>query len=194
MNELVKALGKFVNRDVPYVIGGYSVILCFLYLFDIDIPKEISLPFVLFSASIAHIIGYAIQDSLSFTGITNTSMMITPRSFMKKLFKRWAMEEWNVPDDFDFIKTYLRLYSESKTDLLSVIERILFMKQIGTTMGSSFFVCAILLLLKAFNAPTPFHISMFFVVMLFSIVLIVLGWLQAMQLQIFLYRSKNILP
>lgn len=191
MNELVKALSKFINRDIPYVMGGSAVILCFLYLFDIKIPKEFPLPITLLIVGIAYVLGYAIQDGISFTLITNTSMIVTPNKLMKKLFKKWAREDWNVPDDFDSIGVYLALYNDQKIDVLAPIERIIFLKHIGTTMGASFLVCTILLGIKSVSQPTALNISISTVTLIFSILLIFLGWLQVMQLNSTLYKLSS---
>ena len=181
MNEFVKAISRFVTRDIPYIVGGTSVILCFLYLLDAHITKDIPLPFILFYAGIAYVLGYAIKDGLSLLRIICTGIRVTPNRLLIFLFNRWTGGPWKTPNDFDAEHMYLQLYTEPKNEALVPIERIISLMSLAHTMGTTWLICTILLGLKCFIDPNPFNLSLCFFSLILSVILILLGWLQLMQ-------------
>ncbi len=76
MNELVKALGRFIRRDLVFIFGGASVMISFLCYYGKwdstpKIPEPSSL-WIVFGVGIAYFIGYAIQDGSSLTPFVTT--------------------------------------------------------------------------------------------------------------------------
>lgn len=76
MDGIIKALGKFLTRDIMYVIGGLSFLLSFSYAFGfilnyLDILLENNIAFLVF-LGISYVTGYINQEILSFTPILTT--------------------------------------------------------------------------------------------------------------------------
>src|SRR5467141_701231 len=100
MDSLVRALGRFVTRDIPYVIGGSSMILVFLKLMNYQFPTDPADPLtpstalLLLAVGIAHPLGYAVEETMSLMCLVNTSIVIKhswlSKHFLKPCFERWA--------------------------------------------------------------------------------------------------------
>ena len=65
MNELIKTLKNFLVRDLIYIIGGSTVIICLSYSFGILCKSSLPTPYYLFIVGIAYAIGYTIQEIFS---------------------------------------------------------------------------------------------------------------------------------
>ena len=101
MSELIKALGRFVARDLIYVIGGTTVILSFLYLFNCLSSDELPLAYSLFGAGLAYVVGYAIQDLCCLVGLVTMADYFEPNCFVKRLYRRFTREDWCPIERFD---------------------------------------------------------------------------------------------
>lgn len=200
MNELVKALKNFIVRDIIYIIGGVSVILSFLYLFNrIDIiVKETHTAIYLFIAGIAYVIGYCLQDTFSLFGIVTTASYFKPCRLQKWLYKRLERKDnWKDIPKFDPIEADIKIdYAKDYPDSKAFRERITALMQIGTTMGPCGIVSGLLLVIKAFintKCHFSFNITLAGVVSIISLLLILVGWIKAIQLMEYTYHlSLNI--
>jgi len=165
MDELVRALKNFIVRDIIYIIGGASVILSFLYLFNrICIITDSDCTFVwLFAIGISYVIGYCLQESFSLLRFVTTANYFQPRFPLTWLYRRSQHEEWkgifpditNGPNCQEEIYKKMReadmeINEKASPDNKTFRERITYHMMIGTTIGPCAFVSGIILLIKAF--------------------------------------------
>ncbi len=69
MDELIKALGRFVARDLVFIVGGSTVILSTVYSFGRLSAVDLSVPYYLLGAGFSYVLGYAIQGLFGLTPI-----------------------------------------------------------------------------------------------------------------------------
>ncbi len=192
MEEIGKVLGRFATRDIPFIVGGVSVIFSFLWLVDIPIPINPSISIVIFTAGIGYVIGYAIQDGLRLISLVNASVEIKSNKFLRFCYARWMQRPWMVDSEFDAVAEYFRMYQELNTESLAPIDRIISLKQVGNAVGGSWLVCCFLLLAKSLAVPSRISWALCLATGAFSLLLILLGWLQAMHLnEILFQRNKH---
>lgn len=179
MSELIKALRNFITRDLLYVVGGTSVIAAFLYLFDrlpdSDPPIEVSL----FVAGIGYVVGYAIQDGLSLTRIVNTEYLQRPPWWVRKLYRVNTGHEWSVSVNVDVATAMMVVVEKSPPRVLAELNRIITLKHVGTTMGSSGLVASVMLIVRAAMRDDQFDTALAAGCSIMTIVLILLAWLQS---------------
>ncbi len=200
MNELVKALKNFVVRDIIYIIGGSSVIVSFLYLFNKTdmLGKETHTAIYLLVAGLAYIIGYCIQDTASWIRIVTTASFFEPWPSLIWFYRRFLHREW-VPIFPDIVdaeerrneiferldKAELIIQEKTSVDNKAERDRIISLMHMGTTMGPCSLVSGILLFIKAFidrNYTFRFNITLTVSVLIISGLMIVLAWIKALQL------------
>ncbi|HCO95357.1 MAG TPA: hypothetical protein DIU00_15645 [Phycisphaerales bacterium] len=199
MNELVKALKNFVVRDIIYIIGGSSVIVSFLYLFNkTDIHgKEIHTAIYILIAGLAYIIGYCIQDTASWIHIVTTASFFKPWRSLIWFYERFLHRKWKpIFSDIEgedrrnkilerLDQAELIIQEKVSLDNKTERERIISLMHMGTTMGPCSFVSGILLLIKAFvdgNCTFRFNITLAVSVLIISGLMIVLAWIKALEL------------
>ena len=205
MNELFKALKNFIVRDIIYIIGGASVILSFLYLFDkISIIEKCSTFIYLYIAGIAYAIGYCIQDiSTLFNFVTTTYYFKVP-SYLQRLYKRFTRQPWKDVPKFG-MNEVIQINEKAHEDNKYELQRIISLMQVGTTMGPCAILSGLLLYcklpfiflessygcsltgLKVILENLLFVWALAGVVILIGILLILLGWLKAAQQMKFTY-------
>jgi len=185
MNEFIKAVSKFISRDVSFVIGGGSIIGSFIFLFDPKLLKDLQpLPiwFLLFLAAVAYVVGFVTQEGFSLMSIVTTAAISPGKNYLKHLFEVWDRSKWEVPDYFNDLKWYLSVLDSGDKNqrLIDCIERIINLQIMGAAVGSSWFVSTVLLTVKSCLEPEPVNIAMTFFTLMFSVVLIECSWLQGM--------------
>jgi hypothetical protein len=190
MGELVKAFKDFIARDLIFIIGGSSVILAFLYLFDCFHPYDpFPVPYYLIAAGIAYTVGYALQDFSCLIGFVTTARLHTkqPNCFVQCLYSRFLRgEPWENTKGLDLDRA--ADWIKEKPHQRAEYERIITLMQVGTTMGPCSFVSEVLVLLKSFSGAGDFNCVLGILALLFSVILILLGWLKAAQQTQFLAR------
>jgi len=165
MNELVKALKNFIVRDIIYIIGGASVILSFLYLFNkLDIiGKEIPTAVYLFLAGIAYVIGYCIQELFSLAHIVTTASYFEPWLILRRLYYSFLHRPWtdifpDIPDGEQrrehifrrLDEAELKIQEKACPDNKAERERLISLMLVGTSIGPCSLVSGFLLLYKAY--------------------------------------------
>jgi len=194
MDSLVRALGRFVQRDIPYVIGGSSIILAFLKLIDFDFTTDPPTALLLLTVGIAHPVGYIVEGTMSLTPLVNTSIVIKhgclSGPFLKGCFERWARKSWTVPPHFDAHRAYYRMYGKPPEETAS-IERVVFLKQIGTAIGSCWLVCSFLFAASWYRSGNSKLLVVAGVACFVSLLLTLFGWLQAMEANLALFDDSE---
>ena len=144
MQELVKALGVFLGRDLFFVLGGVAVLVAFLGL----PPKELPTPYAVVLAGFAYVVGFVTQELFSIARVVTTAPIFQPGRFTRWLYYRHRQERWVQPGEFDLEKARERI-DEALEATRSRYERIVVLKQLGTTMGSSLIVSGVVVLLRS---------------------------------------------
>jgi len=205
MNELFKALKNFIVRDIIYIIGGASVILSYLYLFDkISIIEKCSTFGYLYIAGIGYAIGYCIQDIFSVFGLTTTEYYFEVPYHIKQIYEHFARQPWKDVPKFG-MNEVIQINEKAHEDNKYELQRIISLMQVGTTMGPCAILSGLLLYCKFpfifLESPYGFSLTglkvilenLLFVwalagvVILIGILLILLGWLKAAQQMKFTY-------
>lgn len=152
MDELAKAFKDFIARDLIFIIGGSSVVLAFLYLFDCFHPYDrFPVPYYLIAAGIAYTIGYALQDFFCLTPLVKTTYLYpTPSNcFVQCLYSRFLRgKPWADTQGLDLDRA--DDWIKEKPHQRAEYERIITLMQVGTTMGPCSLVSGVLVLLKSF--------------------------------------------
>jgi len=200
MNELVKTLKNFIVRDIIYIIGGSSVIVSFLYLFNKTdaFGKEIHTAIYLLVAGLAYMIGYCIQETASWIRIVTTASFFEPWPILTWFYCRFLHRKWepifsdiaegeyrrnNILERLD--QAELIIKEEASEDNKAERDRIISLMHMGTTMGPCSLVSCILLLIKAIidiNCSLGFNITILVSVLIIGGLMIVLAWIKALQL------------
>ena len=183
MNEFVRSLRHFIARDVIYIVGGGTVLLSFLYLFDKIPEKDISTPYFLFVAGIAYVVGYAVQDGGSLIGLTTTSYSYRPGRFTCFWFETLQRRPFpKIPKEFNFHKKVQELYDiKNNEEFLSSFRRIINLLQVGATMGPSSLLSGGILGFKAYETKTYFDFSLSAGAIIFGFLFIVHSWIKVAQ-------------
>lgn len=193
MDALVRALGRFAARDIPYLIGGMSVILAFLTLIEIPFPTDPSTAQLLLFVGIAYPVGYVVPEAISLTGLLNTSIVLKDKRLLpllKPCFRRWARKGWSVPPDFNAHSAYYRMYAKP-ADEVAPIERVMFLEHIGTAIGSSWLICALLFAGSWSRTGNSKFLVVAATALVLSLLLILFGWLQLMEANLALCQSEE---
>lgn len=144
MNELVKSLRHFVVRDIVFMIGGGIVISSFFYVFPELRPKHDDHVVVfLFIAGLSYVIGYGIQDGANWLGLTKVAPAHKLScALTKHAYKRITGEEWaDIIKEVNFREAERCIDADNAEGVR--LERIIGLKQVGTTVGPCCFVASI---------------------------------------------------
>jgi len=185
MNDVVKSIGKYFARDFLYFLGGTCVIVCFLYLKGIVPRREFKNYELFFIVSIGYVVGYLNQEFGSIIHITTTQR---PKEKICLIYK-WIFKRFTGRDfDESILKrteqiNFHDVPRESKR--YDEFQRIIFHKQVGTTMSSNLLICSIILMLK-FYFPIHFKrdeltLPLLIACIFMSIVLIAVAWIKLLQ-------------
>ena len=191
MNALIQAFSRFLGRDIPYILGGSSIILSVFYLFDIPFKQKIETPYILLLTGFSYVIGYSVQDGISLTPIANTSLRIRPNRFLLWLFKRWSQREWKVSVDFDAWENYFQSYAHLSKEAHDPIERIITLHHVGITMGTNWLIVSLVLFAKTIIDFSMINLFLLISLFVLSLLLLLLGWLQGMEKMLALYQMKD---
>lgn len=182
MDELVKALKDFITRDLLYVVGGGTVGLSFCYLFQVQVPPTPSTAMALLAAGIAYGIGYAIQDGLSLTPIISTAPVVSPGPIVRSLYRRFMGDDWTSIKPNEFSEAQEAFTTIASDRDYAQWNRIVSLKHIGSTLGSSGLVAAVLLVVAAARSRGEcFAVALAAGSLILSATLVGLSWVKGAQ-------------
>jgi UDP-N-acetylmuramyl pentapeptide phosphotransferase/UDP-N-acetylglucosamine-1-phosphate transferase len=203
MKLLENLINKFFTRDLYYIIGGASIILSFLFYYNIfPFEKDIASYLVIFILLISYVIGYLIQELFSLFRIVRTTL---PRQikiidgFLYWIFVGKKCESRGTNRDYQKLDTDLKEAFNEKNmiESLSQFKRIISLKQIGATIGSNWLICSIIILLKYFNdveSASKINILILGVVIfIFSLVAIVINRIKLANQIESIYQNLNLI-
>ena len=180
MSELIKIFKDFISRDIIYIFGGSSVIISFMYYYNqLNISNLSTFEYV-FLCAFGYVIGFIIQETLSMVGIITTAHF-KPGKIVKYFYRLFTKSEWEDIIGLDQVEKQLAFYEKAPERIITQIERIITLKHIGTTIGSSFLVSSVILLFKFIETKSNYDLTIFISVLTFSILLIIQSWIKGAQ-------------
>jgi len=186
MSEIVKGLGKFLGRDVMYVLGGITFLLSILYA--VGIMKSTmaylanSSVMTAYALGVSYVIGYINQEILSLTPVLTTSRITNPNSFLRWIYRSFTHCDFNLDADIEYTNEIIRLRTVFTGDQLEDFERVVVLKHIGSSVGANWLFASLILIgtfLVTENPPLMWGVSLY--LLFSSVLLITLAWLKGMQ-------------
>ncbi len=180
MGDLVKAFERFITRDLMYVIGGASVIVAVLHVFG-RIPAELGGWQGLYAAGLGYVVGYVLQEVSSVVGIVSTKATKPMPATARWVYRRFEGQTW--PDDLgivpaEFTKAKLKIDSTGSPRIQARLERIIGLKQVGTTIGPAMLLVALILAIGLLVGFTWFDVVLSGSALVIGVILVELGWLK----------------
>ena len=192
VDVIVKAFGKFLSRDLMFIIGGSSLLLCVVLAFDTTLAFTDVVKFLkhevlcVWVIGVSYVIGYAAQECLSLIPFVTTND-VEPIQFLQKLYGRYTGQNYESREHLDFRLARIRLLKLHPDRVLSELERTISLKQIGSAVGSSWLLGAIALAVAAYRSRehAPLSVPVFrataVIMFLVSLSLIAMSWMKNMQ-------------
>lgn len=181
MDELIKALGRFVARDLVFIVGGSSVILTTVYAFGRLSAVDLPVPYYLLGAGFSYVLGYAIQELFGLTPILTMADYFQPGGFVRFLYQQFTGDPWQDIPKFDPYEVDVTIRTRESAGL-AFLERLVSLRQVGSTMGSCALVSAVPLFLRAFSKEgAPFDLFLAVAAAVLGIGLVCLSWVKAAQ-------------
>ncbi|MCK5272143.1 MAG: hypothetical protein KAJ52_06180 [Sedimentisphaerales bacterium] len=184
MNELLKALKQFVTRDIIYIIGGSAILFSFTYCFNIKITKNMPLIIQLFGIAMSYVIGYVVQELFCFMHCTRIyCSSFNPNGLIKKLYERYTRMEIGEITKIDNIEADIEIYKHPTKNVIGIYERIITLKQVGTTIGPCLLFSSIFTLIHIFTngSSVGFDVALICCSITLGVILIFLGWFKYIQ-------------
>ncbi len=186
MDELIGSLRRFIARDVIFIVGGSAVVLSFCYAFDhlwiLDMPR----PLYFVAAGFAYVVGYVVQDLACLSGLVTTAHFFKPGGTLKRIYRVYTRHDWTEIAPFDGEAAWLRLErAAAKGEVPEAsfvrLERVVALRQVGTTLGPCCLLSSVFLLYRGFKFLDPFDMALAVGVLVLGLVLIALAWLKGAQ-------------
>ncbi len=197
IKEIAVTFRSFIYRDLIYIIGGSIIIVAFFYASDnlSDLAALSSSGIALF-VGVAYVIGYGIQDAMSIAKFVSTAFY-SPGRIIQFLGSRFSPgEKWeSIPlgESIDIRKFHSCVDSHMPDGEITRRNRIIDLKQLCATMGSSGLVCAFLLLLRIYryHAHMDISIMLFIGTILMTIIFVILNRLNNAQQRLIELATYN---
>ncbi len=169
-SEIVKGFKKFLFRDISYFLGGFFVILSFLIyknqkklLFKFLLGNELPWYTICLAAFFCYLCGYAIQEVSSFFNFTRTKVGFLQNDWH---FDFYSLFMKTIPKHFSNEIEFKKRYSQAKdwleysqfTTKKENFERTQSLKNLGTSLGPSFLLASIILLIDIFFIKPEFTV------------------------------------
>jgi hypothetical protein len=146
MDELVKTLRYYIMRDLIFLLGGGSVLVSFLYAFDVSWTNTEHVAVYLLAAGISYVIGYALQDVCGLLPILPTNAPRNLNCYLQWFYKLYVGEEWqDIPPETNFEQAEEGLKDKRQ---IAWLERITSLRQICTTFAPCWTFSSTILLVK----------------------------------------------
>jgi len=189
MDELFKALRRFITRDLIYLVGGGSVVASFLYTFDrVPSPNDHVVLYLLI-AGISYVVGYALQDASCLLPILPTAAPRRLNCYQRALYRWYTREQWqDIPDTTDFEQAEEGLKDERQ---IAWLERVTSLQQLSTIVGPCWFVSAWLVGVAWWlRGRSCFDLTLTLAALTMAVVLGHLAWVKAGQQAQYLHRHR----
>lgn len=181
MNDLIQVFKHFLTRDAVFVTGGASILLSFSHCFFEYDPNKLSTYMILYCVAISYIIGYVLQELFSVFRIVRTSCAnYMPGTFIKTIYKLFSNDDWpNEYKTFKHAEMQVKIRKMVKDDIIGEYQRIIFLKQIGTTIGPCLSIVSLIYLYYGYNNGFSKETTILFLgSAILSVSLIAFGWVK----------------
>jgi hypothetical protein len=184
VTKLIQTFERFIFRDAMYVIGGLSVVGSFWYLFGEPLEKAVDPMIKLYVVFVAYIVGYAVQELFTIFHFT-TTVYRKPNKWIAWLGNRFAgggtWYEMPKREEVDVEELWLCVDKHCPSRTSQRIDRIVNLKHIGATLGSSLFITAVFLGLKASDGWDRLNVALAVGALTLSLILMHVSWIKATQ-------------
>lgn len=204
-DDWLKFLRYYVTRDLAFIIGGMSLLLCFNYSWPNTksniFGSNISVPEYLFIAGVAYVLGYLVQDlSCVVFGklITTSTKKIIPGKWLKMSYERYTQSQvdWEkIPDyDEDDATIYINLERSEKNKAeyerrsernQAEFERMIAHLIMCMTIGPCWLIVGVFLFLRCLTDLNWYGIFLGLLIFIFGVCLVFLGKLKSLRIQKF---------
>jgi hypothetical protein len=189
VEELVRALSRFIARELVYVMGGASVVGSFLLVFGRLPSANDHIVLYLLLAAISYVVGYVLQDAFCLLPILPTEAPKRLNWYGAAIYKLYARRPWrDIPAGTDFEEAEEALKDERQ---IASVERIIFFQIVGTAIGPCWFVCAVLFFLSWGASKSRFELALAVAALAMAVLLGHLAWVKAGQQAQYLYRHRR---
>ncbi len=190
MDNIIKALEKFLTRDLLYILGGSSILLSIGFYFELQLPSSVENYLLCFYIGVSYVIGYIVQETISLLPILTTAHF-KPNTFIKKIYKIFNNHDFNENIQLNNIVSFTKIYPSLSDKQAEQIERTITLKHVGATMGSNWLVCSIFLIISATHSPCNFKIFLASSIFILSLFLILISWVKGAQQIMMLYEISK---
>lgn len=194
-NELLNALGRFLTRDIVFILGGSSTILTVIYAFQNENSKFLkfllaamkptesaaSNGLFLWAIGLAWVLGYVAQESFGLLHISTPHFPPIYNGILRRLFKRLTFHDWRGDIAQPLPASRTQILAKASEQQYKELERIVTLKMVGTTIGPTCVICGLILLPKAWQGNEISDWILVVGIGILGFVLIVLGWIKLMQ-------------
>ena len=202
VSELLKALQKFLLRDLSFVVGGSAVVVSFLFVYGKLDNLVLSAPILFLGTGLSYVIGYAVQEWATIFRCVRTKAGVKPPRLAKFLFRIFERKppDWKPQCRNDYKKAKEWLYlTTTPQRYRDDHERTESLKQVGTAVGPNFLLAGIILLIGVISNHlkwyfVPFNVAVMLCLLFLGLGLTLLGWLKVTQQAEYLienYHDRN---
>lgn len=192
-DDWVRMTRHYAARDLAFIIGGTSLLLCLSYCFpsvkDYAFGSDMSGPEYLLLAGGAYVLGYLAQEVLSilFCGWVTTSTEIKPSKCLKWAHKRYTHVEldWTKLPDYDEDDATIYINTTKSERNQADYERMTAHLVMCMTIGSCWILGGCILMGRILFVRN-WHVLLFgFAMLCLGCCLVFLGRLKAVQVKKF---------
>ena len=182
INEIIKSLEQFITRDLTYITGGSTIIISFFYCYDYNYGNKIQMIFQIYAIAISYILGYVFQELFCFLHITRTNCSLyNPGWLVRKIYKLYVRKDLGKIKTFDQLEYEIKILQHSSKDVVGEYQRIITLKQIGTTIGPCLVIASIFICIRVIRTKSIIDIILLLQSLGIGMILISLGWLKLAQ-------------
>jgi len=149
MEDIFKSLGRFLTRDVFYMLSGLYIHIALVRLGlapDVTalgaIQPEVAKLIVILGS--AYLVGFTVKEVFAFCHLNIEAHYFRPRWPEKILYRLHQRDKWDQPKRFDHVTAY-KSVSKAGADVQSRYDRISDVIHICSTAGASLVVSGALL-------------------------------------------------
>lgn len=182
MENLAKAIGRFLTRDIFYVLSGLYLLAASHRSFGIietwsawKITDSNTSHLIILLGS-AYVLGFVLKEIFAFLGITIEAHHFEPNWLEIKLYERHQRKPWKKPNEFVHEHVYKQI-AAAGPEVQSRYDRISDMVHLCSTTGTAITVSGIILL---FHNPSEALVG------IIGLVLIAMSRFQSMRRMLFL--------
>ena len=186
MGDLFKTLGRFLTRDVFYILSGLYILIALNRVAGLpDIASLISsqsdVAKLILTLGTAYIVGFTVKEIFAFLHITIEAHYFEPGWLERFLYKLHQRDEWEQPDRLDHVRGYAKI-AEAGADVQSRYDRISDVIHTFSSAGTSLTLSGAMLLFQDLRAG---------LIAVLGIVLLAMSRFQALRRMRFLWKYSS---